>query len=322
MSVRIFLLFPPQVHLLDVNGPAHIFYEAREMGADLFLHYISLRDDHEVVSSAGLTFSHLAFYGQYELTSNDWIIIPGLEKKTIDHIEATNQLDAFSKWLREQYSYGAKICSVCTGAYLLAQSGLLKGKECTTHWNYLDDFSRRFPDVVLLKERLFVKDQNIYSSAGVSSGIDLSLFIVEEVFGSVLAAKVAKEVVIYMRRTEKDPQLSVFLQYRNHIENRIHQIQDLLAQHLSQGMKLEELAEYVFMSPRNLTRLFKKTTGITIGKYQDKLRLERATSLLQEGQKVEAVAHACGFSGAHQLRELLKKEIGMLPGELIPERQL
>lgn len=318
MTVRIFLLLPPQVHLLDINGPAHIFYEAREMGADIELYYISLTDHNEVVSSAGLAFSHLEFFGNFVLSSNDWIFIPGLDKRTLDNFDSTRELDSFYKWLQIQNSNGAKICSVCTGAYLLAQSGLLRRKKCTTHWKYLDDFSGRFPEAVLLKDRLFVKDENIYSSAGVSSGIDLSLFVLEEVYGSVLAARVAKEVVIYMRRTENDPQLSIFLQYRNHIDNRIHQAQDLLAQYLCQGMKIEELAACLYMSPRNLTRLFKKTTGITIGRYQDKLRVERAMILLSEGQKVEAVAHACGFSGPHQLRELLKKQVGSLPSDLMP----
>lgn len=320
MTIRVFLLLPPQVHLLDINGPAHIFYEAREMGADIELHYISITDQNKVESSAGLVFSQLEFFGNFVLASNDWVFIPGLDMRTIDNFEPTRELHSFYKWLQVQNGNGAKICSVCTGAYLLAKSGLLRNKQCTTHWKYLDDFRSKFPEVVLHKDRLFVKDENIYSSAGVSSGIDLSLFIVEEIYGSALAAKVAKEMVIYMRRTENDPQLSVFLQYRNHIDDRIHQAQDLLAQHLSQGIKIEEIAASVCMSPRNLTRLFKKTTGITIGKYQNKLRMERAMTFLSEGQKVEAVAHACGFSGGNQLRELMKKQLGITPGDLLPSR--
>lgn len=322
VTVRVFFLLPPQVHLLDINGPAHIFYEAREMGADIKLYYISLTDQQEVESSAGLVFSQLTFYGNYVLGATDWIFIPGLDKRTIDSFESTGETGSFYEWLQVQHGNGAKICSVCTGAYLVAQSGLLSGRQCTTHWKYLDDFSSSFPGVILHKDRLFVKDENIYSSAGVSSGIDLALFIVEEVYGPALAAKVAKEMVIYLRRTENDPQLSMFLQYRNHMHDRIHQVQDLLAQHLSQGMKIEELAACVCMSPRNLTRLFKKATGITIGKYQDKLRIERAVTLLGEGQKVETVANGCGFSGANQLREMLKKQVGVLPTDLMPSGKL
>ncbi len=310
MTQRIFLVIPPQVHLLDINGPAHIFYETRELGADVKLHYISLNDQDRVESSAGLVFSELEPFKNFVLNVNDWIFIPGLDKRTIDRFGATKELQSFYQWLQTQSNHGAKICSVCTGAYLVAQAGILKNKQCTTHWKYFDDFRCKFPETVLLKDRLFVKDTNIYSSAGVSSGIDLSLFIVEEIYGSAFAAKVAKEMVIYIRRSQNDPQLSIFLQYRNHLDDRIHRVQDLLAQHLSQGMKIEELAACVYMSPRNLTRLFKKTTGLTIGKYQDKLRMERAMTMLKEGHKVEAVADACGFSGGNPLRELMKKTIG------------
>ncbi|MEM6816909.1 MAG: helix-turn-helix domain-containing protein, partial [Bacteroidota bacterium] len=110
--------------------------------------------------------------------------------------------------------------------------------------------------------------------------------------------------------------LSVFLQYRNHIENRIHKVQDHLAQHLNQKQKIDSLAELVNMSSRNLTRLFKKTTGITIGKYHDKLRIEHAIQLLADGQKVESASHACGL-GSNQLRELLRKYTDKLPSNFV-----
>mgnify|MGYP001326466729 CR=1 FL=1 len=157
---------------------------------------------------------------------------------------------SFFEWLKKQGEARAKICSVCTGAYLMGIAGLLDNKECTTHWKYLDDFKQRFPDTEVLTDRLIVKDDNIYSSAGVSSGIDLSLFIIEELFGAVFASKIAKEVVIYARRTSKDPQLSIYLRYRNHLENRIHEVQDILSQNLDKKIKIEELAEMVHMSRR------------------------------------------------------------------------
>lgn len=307
-TTRIFMLVPPQVHLLDLNGPAHIFYEARELGANIDLYYISLNQRNVETSSAGLVLSNLEAFENYTLDANDWLFIPGLDKAIIDGHEWFRQLKLFHQWLLVQNKKGAKICSVCTGAYIIAQSGILKGKRCTTHWKYLDDFASKFPEAVLLRDRLFVKDENIFTTAGVSSGIDLSLYMLEEFFGSSMAAKVAKEVVIYLRRTEMDPQLSIFLQYRNHIENRIHHVQDLLSQNLSQGFRIEDLADPVCMSARNLTRLFKKTTGITIGKYREKLRIERAITLLGQGQKAETVAKDCGLSSYEQLRVMLKRQ--------------
>jgi len=304
--------------LLDLTGPAHIFYEAMEMGAPLRLIFASLDGSTEVESSAGLSISKVVPYHNLTLTAKDFVFVPGLDYALLSRADFLKENTPFLNWLYKQYENGASIASVCTGAFLLAEAGILNGKKCTTHWKYLTRFRERYPRAELLENRLFVVEDRLYTSAGVSSGIDLSLFILEKEFSLKLAVNVAKETVIYFRRSEYDPQLSIYLQYRNHLEERIHQVQEVLVNNLAHGLTLEELAEQVFMSPRNLTRLFKKSTGITIGKYQNKLRLEQATFLLKEGQKVEAVAQACGFSGANQLRELLKKETGVLPASLFP----
>ncbi|MEP2948739.1 MAG: DJ-1/PfpI family protein [Ekhidna sp.] len=308
-------MVPPQVQLLDISGPAHIFYEAKSYGAPIESFYITL-DKSEELSSAGLHLSQLSRFNEFKLEENDIIFVPGLESHLI-HDESFEQKNAgFFAWLKDQYKNGAKVCSVCTGAYLLAQAGLLDDKKCTTHWKYLKDFKQKFPKVGLLSDRLFVEDRNIYTSAGVSSGIDLALFLLEEKFGPVFATDIAKEVVVYLRRTEADPQLSVFLQYRNHLDQRVHEAQDMLAQHLNQKITIDKIADTVNMSSRNLTRLFKKTTGITIGDYHDKLRVERAVQLLSEGNKVDTVSLSCGLQSTNQLRTLLRKYGSALPHEL------
>ncbi|MEL6975520.1 MAG: DJ-1/PfpI family protein [Bacteroidota bacterium] len=314
--MRAFFLIPDEVQLLDITGPAHLFYEAREYGADIKTFYLAMDDNSQHMSSAGLALAQLKGFADFSLGPGDFLFVPGQESHLFYEPNYVQKFEAFFLWLKKQYEQGAKLCSVCTGAYLLGFAGLLDGKECTTHWKYFDDFQKRFPKTELLKDRLLVKDGNLYSSAGVASGIDLSLFILEELFGSVFAAKVAKEVVIYLRRSPKDPQLSVFLQYRNHIETRIHQVQDILAQNLETKIAIEDLAEKVYMSPRNLTRLFKKTTGTTIGHYLEKLRVEKAVQLLSKGEKVHAVSHACGLKSTNQLRSLLRKYTSALPSEL------
>lgn len=313
---RAFFLVTPEVHLLDISGPAHIFYEAKSYGAPIESLFITLNKSEEL-SSAGIHLSQLEHYSTHELGAYDWFFIPGAESHLLNDQSFEKSNTPFFEWLNIQYTNGAKICSVCTGAYLLAMSGLLEGKKCTTHWKYLDDFKSKFPKVGLISDRLFVEDQGIYTSAGVSSGIDLALYLQEEEFGPVFATKVAKEVVVYLRRTEEDPQLSVFLQYRNHLEQRVHLVQDNLAQHLEKKLTIEELAEAVNMSPRNLTRLFKKTTGITIGDYLDKLRIERAVQLLSEGNKVDSVSQSCGLQSSNQLRSLLRKYSHALPREIL-----
>lgn len=314
---RAFFAVPPQVHLLDISGPAHVFYEAKALGASIEAYFISMHRTGDEKSSAGVSLGNLVDFSSFQLTGDDWVIVPGLDAQTLFSAKLDAQIQLFLDWLRDQHTRGAKICSVCTGAYIVARSGIMDGRECTTHWKYIRDFKRKFPCVRLLDDRLFVKDGNLYSSAGVTSGIDLSLYLLEEVFGPLFAINVAKEIVVYLRRAKDDPQLSVFLQFRNHIENRVHQIQDYMAQHLEKGLRLENLAAEVSMSPRNLSRLFKKTTGITLGDYQDKLRLEKAVQLLATGQKVEVVSLSCGLKSANQLRTLLKKYKGVLPQDML-----
>ncbi|MEM9361001.1 MAG: DJ-1/PfpI family protein [Bacteroidota bacterium] len=315
--MRALFLIPPEVHLLDITGPAHLFYEAKEYGANIETHYLAMDDcNDQELSSAGLAFAQLKPFSDFSLNENDLLFIPGLESHLFHAPDFSENFATFISWLKTQFERGAKLCSVCTGAYILGYAGLLDGKECTTHWKYFKDFEIRFPTAKLLQDRLLVKNDTIYTSAGVASGIDLSLFILEELYGSVFASKIAKEVVIYLRRSPNDPQLSVFLQYRNHIETRIHQVQDTLAQNLEDKFVIEDLAEKVHMSPRNLTRLFKKTTGTTIGHYLEKLRVEKAVQLLANGEKVNSVTIACGLKSSNQLRTLLKKYTASLPSEL------
>ncbi len=277
---------------------------------------MSINDTLEIKSSAGLFFSKLAHFNSLELSNNDFVFVPGLDYKLLSDNTFIKESKPFFDWLHFQYTNGVNICSICTGTFLLAESGILNGQECTTHWKYISHFKNKFPNIDILKNRLFVVNKNLYTSAGVSSGIDLALYILENQFGSKFATNIAKEVVIYFRRSESDPQLSIFLQYRNHLDSRIHNAQDFIVKHLSVTFTINDISEIVNMSKRNLTRLFKKTTGITIGAYLEKLKVDRAIHLLSEKHKVETVAQLCGFKSSNQLRTLLKKHKGILPTDI------
>lgn len=304
-------MLPPHVHLLDVTGPAHIFYEAACYGAPVHSVFSSIfLGQREVVSSSTLAFGQLTPFDQLDLGTGDFIFIPGLEGALLLSNDFLESSRPFLDWLIAQHRKGVTVCSVCTGSFLLAESGLLDGLSCTTHWKYADRFSHRYPAVRLLANRLFVQEKQIYTSAGVTSGIDLALHLVQQLWGPYFAAQIAKEVVVYFRRGADDPQFSVFIQYRNHMDHRIHSIQDRLAQSLDQKLKVEELADEVSMSPRNLTRLFKKTTQITIGDYLEKLRVERAEQLIGEGQTMQSAALHCGLKSTNQLRSLLRRHRG------------
>jgi transcriptional regulator GlxA family with amidase domain len=195
-------LVPPQVHLLDLSGPVQTFYEAIEYGAVIDLKYISLQDK-EVSASSGIGFSQLLHFSKIELERGDILFIPGMDYTLLTNRSFISGIRDFVEWMKLQHKKGVVLCSVCTGALLLAESGLLNGREATTHWKYLDDFQQRYPQVKVVSNRLFVDHDSIYTSAGVASGTDLALYILEKRYGSLFASTVARELVVYFRRASK-----------------------------------------------------------------------------------------------------------------------
>lgn len=309
---------PPQVHTLDLIGPSHVFYEAKEIGADIELIHFSISEDDTIMGSNGLHFSKLSPFYHLKLSPKDFIFVPGLPQSCLHSETFKEQTASFTYWLKKQYEEGVNVCSICTGTFLLGEADILNEKRCTTHWKYCDLLQQKYPRTKVIKNRLFVEDHRLYSSAGVTSGIDLALNILEKLFGPKLALDTMLMAVVYMRRGKEDSQVSVFLQYRNHLEDRIHKVQSWINQHLKASLSIDSLAQLVHVSPRHLTRLFKDTTGITIGQYIEELRVEKAIQLLRQHHKIDFIATECGLSDAKQLRRLLKKYLNKLPSEISP----
>ncbi len=160
--VQAVFVIPPRVHLLDITGPAHVFYEATDYGANLKLHFCNIHTHQSSIqSSSSLFLSNLVDYNELELNPNDLVFVPGLESSLLMDNEFLDSSRAFQYWLKKQHDKGVKICSVCTGAFILAEAGLLDNKEYTTHWKFIDRFQNRFPKALLQKNRLFVKAGNI-----------------------------------------------------------------------------------------------------------------------------------------------------------------
>ena len=296
----VFFLFD-HVHLMDLAGAVTVFYEAGHCGHPYELRYVSPYT--APGTSSGLGFSRVETLDAVSIQSEDIVIVAGMDllkwDRTADGV--------WIPWLQHAVTVGATVCSVCTAAFALAVAGLLDGRACTTHWAYTAALRKRFPKLQVIENRLFVKSGNIYTSAGISTGIDLALFLVEEHYGPTFAYTVAKDMVIYIRRDGTASQHSIHLQHRQHINHQIHQIQDHITHHLQTKLTITEMAEKVHMSPRNLTRLFKSATGITIGNYIRNLREEKAIELLKEGQKLSWVASTCGIGSTRQLGQLAKK---------------
>ncbi|HEY4335203.1 MAG TPA: DJ-1/PfpI family protein [Puia sp.] len=298
------------VHLLDLSGAVQAFYEAGEFGATYDMVYVG--DEAAPVASAGLPLVRLAPYWTVEAAAGDLLIVAGFELREL----GKGDLPRLHAWLRAAADRGVTVASVCTAAFLFAEAGLLDGRECTTHWKYLQRMQKDYPRLKVQTDRLFVRDGNIYTSAGVTTGIDLSLFLLEERHGAELAFKVAREMVVYIRRDGHSSQESIYLQHRSHIHNDIHVVQDWIIQHLQKKIKIDELAALIHTSPRNLTRLFKSATEVTVGQYIEKLRVEKAMHLLQQRVKVSSIPRQCGLQSTNQLRSLVKKHTGRLPREL------
>ncbi len=291
--------------MLDLSGPIQTFFEAARLGGNYRLCYCAFKP--EIDDSSGLHFARLDHYAKLELQAGDYIFIPGYNKQLLGDTTYRQEWEGFYAWLRSCHDNGINICSVCIGSFVLGRAGLLEGRQCTTHWSMLKQFKKEFRQAQVLDDQLFVKDGIIYTSAGISAGIDLALFILEENNDALFVHKVARELVVYFRRSGQHTQESVYLNYRNHLHQGIHRLQDWLIENLSVKSTIEQMADVVNMSSRNLTRTFRQQTGISIHEYVTLLRVERARTLQNTpGITMEAIAAQCGFENVRQLQRIRK----------------
>ncbi len=297
-------IIPPFVEILDLAGPLQVFTEAKFQGYELSLEFYSYQD--EITSTSGLPFINIKNYKEAELGEGDYIFMPGMDDKYVRSIPFKAERNFFN-WLKLCSEKQVLVCSICNGAFALGHAGLLKDTECTTHWRRVEEMQITFPSAKVISDILFKKSNNIYTSAGISAGIDLALAILEELKGALFTHKVARGLVVYHRRSHNHTQNSIYLDYRNHINPNIHVVQDHLIDHLSDDNSIEDLAELVAMSPRNLSRVFKEKTETTILEYLTMLRLEFAKTMLNNPEyTIEYIATKCGFKTARQLQRILK----------------
>ena len=298
-------IIPPSVEMLDLAGPVQVFTEAKFYGFEVALEFYSYQQ--ETISTSGLAFGEVMNYKKAILKEGDFLFMPGMGFEYVNSAEFRGEREFF-KWIKECADKKVFICSICNGAFALGEAGLLKDTECTTHWRRIKELQSRFPDAKVITDILFKKSNNVYTSAGISAGIDLALAILEELKGALFTHKVARGLVVYHRRNHNHTQQSIYLDYRNHINPKIHEVQDYLIDHLSEENSVEDLASLVAMSPRNLSRVFKEKTGSTILEYLTLLRIEYAKTMLNNPEfTIEYIASQCGFKTARQLQRILKK---------------
>lgn len=302
-NVQIVFLILPHTHLLDLAGPDQVFLEAQDYGAPIRVQYCSFTD--ELATSTHLPFGNIQSYSEIRLNAGDYLIVPGAEMKYLSSNNFISQKPLF-QWVREAFECGVNVCSVCTGAFFLGEAGMLEGKRCTTHWKRVRELQERFLSAKVEENVLFTEDNGVFTSAGVAAGIDLALHIVSKITDDYTSFKVAREIVVYTRRTANHVQQSVFLSYRNHIHSGIHSVQDWLQNNLHVKSTLEDLAEIACMSSRSLTRIFKQETGITVNEYITLLRKERIHKLLQNPNISKSeIARQCGLQSERQVARLM-----------------
>jgi transcriptional regulator GlxA family with amidase domain len=188
------------------------------------------------------------------------------------------------------------MASICSGSLILAEAGMLDGVKCTTHWKCIEFVKKHCPKVHVQIDQLYVRDGNMYTSAGMTAGIDMALSILEHYHGPILPARVAREMVVYIRRNSTDHQQTIYLDYQTHFNPAIHKVQDYIISNVEKNPGLEELADICHLSVRSLTRLFKKATGHTIIDFKNSVKLGLARTLINNPDyTVEKVASLCGL---------------------------
>lgn len=217
-------------------------------------------------------------------------------------------------WLHKMAKQTRRVCSICTGAYLLADAGLLNGKRATTHWKYVESFARQYPAVSWDPNPIFVQDGSIYTSAGISAGMDLSLALIEEDYGNALALEVARHMVIFLRRPGSQAQFSVALSAQAAERKSLQELQVWIAENLARDLSVDVLAARAAMSPRNFARVFRHELGSTPARYVEQVRVEAArTQLASTDDSVDQIASRCGFSSAELLRRCFLRHFKVAP---------
>jgi transcriptional regulator GlxA family with amidase domain len=296
--------------VFDLAGPMQVLHEANNLGADYELVFAAL--DRKVEAVAGLTVSGLLRLPR--VGPADVIIIPG-SGAMLDPKRRT-ETQKLVVWLRESHACGARIATVCVGAFLLGRAGLLDGRKCTTHWKRAEELAKRFPRANVLRDQLFVFDGPIVTSAGISAGVDMTLALVEADHGTPMVAKIAREMVLHVRRQGAESQLNPLLGHRDHLESGVHAVQDLIVHRPGERHSLDDLAGVAGVSRRHLTRLFRAATGISIAEYHTAIRLEHARALLADPElTIDAVAERCGLSDGRHLRRLWREAFGTSPSD-------
>ena len=308
MTRRVAFLIYPDFQLLDAAGPIAAFEVAERYSPGSYSLRVVAARPGLVASSSGVPLPALRF-GRAD--SIDTLVISGGNGSRV----AATCL-ATRRFALACAKSARRVTTVCSGTYILAAAGILDGKCATTHWSRSTDFARKFPKVRLDSDRIFIKDGKIWSSAGVTAGIDLALALIAEDLGEQVARRTAQQLVVYYRRPGGQSQFSALLEMER-ADGRFAALLDYIRGNLAKRLSVTDLAQHSCMSPRHFARLFLAEVGVSPAKAVERLRVETARAALESGaQSNQLIARSCGFGNAERMRRSFLRSVGSTPSKL------
>ena len=315
MSARIIpvtVVVPPRVLLLDVAGPVEVLRKANLAQDRIRFAVTYVGPSASVASSIGLGVTGVQPLPD-SLPDGTLLVVPGAADEPMGEGGNRRSVDAamersIVRWLEKTVRPGVRLVTICSGALLAAHAGLFDGHECTTHHATIDTLAAAAPRARVLQNRLYVEDGDRLSSAGITAGVDLMLHIVSQLAGPVCATEVARYLVVYLRRAGGDPQLSPWLEGRNHLHPAVHRAQDAISADPARHWTVPALARKSATSARHLSRLFNAHAGMSVPDYVNRMRIDLARQLLRHsGLDIERIAERAGFTSARQFRRVWRK---------------
>ncbi len=329
--IDLLFVIAPHSLLLDIAGPAEAFRlanlhrQSRGLAPRFRLRFAGFTDPARTapttVTSVGLALADLESL-PLRLNTPTWVVLVG--QPTAHLSEATVAVNAIAKWLRRTLHKPLlaaetphRLLTICSGTLLAARAGLLVDRRCTTHHELLTLLRDLAPEAQVIDNRVFVVDGPLASSAGITAGIDLALHLIAKECGEALASSVAEDMVMYMRRSAQDPELSPFLMHRGHLYAAVHRVQDAITANPQRDWRMAELASVGHVTERHLLRLFTDHAAVSPLHYLQAIRLERAKQSLERGASVTHAAELAGFRSDLQLRRAWARQWGGLPRDFV-----
>ncbi|WP_421926042.1 GlxA family transcriptional regulator [Neoaquamicrobium sediminum] len=303
MSRAVAIILHPGFQMLDVTGPVAAFEIANRFRPGSYtLTVLAPEGGGRVQSSSGLDLDAAPL----DDAEYDTVLVSGGEI-----IRSMSAMQEIVGWLPQ--AKARRIASVCSGAFFLAEAGLLEGRRATTHWESTDHFARRYPNVRLDAERIFIRDGNVWTSAGISAGIDLTLALIEDDLGSDIARRIAQQLVVHQRRPGGQSQFSAIVELGGR-SGRFAELIDWMRARIAEPLTVERLADRAAMSPRNFARAFTAETGTTPAKAVERLRLETArTAVESSARPLDEIAVLAGFGDPGRMRRAFVRQFGLPP---------